>query len=182
MHTYYSERILATAPSLEAAAPIVGMHHERADGSGYHRGSRTRDLSAGARLLVAADAFQAMTERRSYRNPISPDQAGEELRKESRAGRLDADAVAAVLDAAGQRLGSRGGVHRPSGLSEREIEVLRLVAQGASNAEIAARLVVSRRTAEHHVQHIYAKIGVSSRAAAALFTVEHDLLPARPDA
>jgi HD-GYP domain-containing protein (c-di-GMP phosphodiesterase class II) len=182
LHAYYSERILATSRSLEAAAPIVGMHHERADGSGYHRGSRAHDISAGARLLAAADAFQAMTEQRSYRNPLSPDQAGEQLRKESEAGRLDPDSVGAVLEAAGQRPTSRRGTPRPAGLSEREIEVLRLVAQGASNAEIAERLVVSRRTAEHHVQHIYAKIGVSSRAAAALFTVEHDLLPAPLDA
>jgi DNA-binding NarL/FixJ family response regulator len=65
---------------------------------------------------------------------------------------------------------------RPAGLTEREIEVLRLVAAGLSNREIAERLVVSRRTAEHHVQHIYDKIGVSSRAAAALFAMEHALI------
>ncbi|MGH8894305.1 MAG: response regulator transcription factor, partial [Actinomycetes bacterium] len=61
-------------------------------------------------------------------------------------------------------------------LSDREVEVLALVAHGYSNAEIAARLVISRRTAEHHVEHIYTKIGVSSRAAATLFAVEHHLL------
>jgi DNA-binding NarL/FixJ family response regulator len=65
---------------------------------------------------------------------------------------------------------------RPAGLSDREVEVLRLVARGLSNREVADRLTVSRRTAEHHVQHIYDKIGVSSRAAAALFAMEHDLL------
>jgi DNA-binding NarL/FixJ family response regulator len=64
----------------------------------------------------------------------------------------------------------------PAGLSDREVEVLRLVARGLSNREIAQRLVVSPRTAEHHVQHIYSKIGVSSRAAAALFAMEHDLV------
>jgi DNA-binding NarL/FixJ family response regulator len=56
------------------------------------------------------------------------------------------------------------------------VEVLRLVAQGLSNPEIAQRLVISRRTAEHHVQDVYGRIGVSSRAGAALFAMEHDLL------
>jgi len=181
MHPYHSERILATSHSLGAVAPIVGMHHERPDGSGYHRGSRTHEISVAARLLATADAFQAMTEQRPHREALSPEQAGEELRKQSSAGRLDPDAVAAVLAAAGQAPPRRHRELRPAGLSEREVEVLRLVAQGASNPAIAEHLSVSRRTAEHHVQHIYAKIGVSSRAAAALFTVEHGLLPANPN-
>jgi DNA-binding NarL/FixJ family response regulator len=65
---------------------------------------------------------------------------------------------------------------RPAGLTERQVEVLRLVAQGLSNPKIAQRLVIARRTAEHHVQDVYARIGVSSRAGAALFAMEHDLL------
>jgi HD-GYP domain-containing protein (c-di-GMP phosphodiesterase class II) len=177
MHPYHSERILAMSHSLESIAPIVGMHHERPDGSGYYRGSRIHDLSVAARLLATADAFQAMTEQRPHREALSPEQAGEELRQQSSVGRLDADAVSAVLEAVGQRPARRHREVRPAGLSEREVEVLRLVAQGVSNPDIAERLSVSRRTAEHHVQHIYAKIGVSSRAAAALFTVEHGLLP-----
>jgi DNA-binding NarL/FixJ family response regulator len=64
----------------------------------------------------------------------------------------------------------------PAGLSDRQIEVLRLIAEGLTNRQIAERLVVSPRTAEHHVQDIYLKIGTSSRAAAALFAVEHQLL------
>ncbi|MFP5416028.1 MAG: response regulator transcription factor, partial [Actinomycetes bacterium] len=64
----------------------------------------------------------------------------------------------------------------PGTLSHRELEVLRLLARGSSNPEIAQRLIISPRTAEHHVQHVYAKIGVSSRAAAALYAVEHRLL------
>jgi DNA-binding NarL/FixJ family response regulator len=74
------------------------------------------------------------------------------------------------------------GAHAPlrrtssAGLTARQVEVLRLVAQGLSNRAIADALVVSPRTAERHVQDIYARIGVSSRAAAALFAMEHDLL------
>lgn len=176
MHPYYSERILATSRALEDAAPIAGMHHERLDGSGYHRGARARDQPAAVRLLAAADAFHAMTQDRPHRGGLSSDQAADELRRDVRAGALDPDCVAVVLEAAGEARPSGRRDLRPGGLSEREIEVLRLVAAGRSNPEIAERLVISRRTAEHHVQHIYAKLGVSSRAAVALFALEHDLI------
>jgi DNA-binding NarL/FixJ family response regulator len=117
-----------------------------------------------------------MTQERPHRAALSPEQAGEELTAEARAGCLDSDCVAAVLDAAGQGRPRRPRDLRPAGLSEREIEVVRLVAQGCSNPEVARRLLISRRTAEHHVQHIYAKLGVSSRPAVALFALEHDLI------
>ena len=93
-----------------------------------------------------------------------------------RAGRLDGDAASAVLEAAGAARPRRRDNLRPGGLSEREVEVARLVAAGCSNPEIAERLVISRRTAEHHVQHIYAKVGVASRAGLALFAHEHHLI------
>jgi HD-GYP domain-containing protein (c-di-GMP phosphodiesterase class II) len=176
MHPYHSERILATSSALEPMARAAGMHHERLDGSGYHRGCRARELSPAARVLAAADAFHAMTQERPHRAALGAEQAGEELQRDVRAGRLDGDAVSAVLEAAGGRRGRRRDNLRPAGLSEREIEVARLVAAGCSNPEIARRLVISRRTAEHHVQHIYAKVGVSSRPGLALFAHEHDLI------
>jgi HD-GYP domain-containing protein (c-di-GMP phosphodiesterase class II) len=175
MHAYHSERILATSETLQPLSRLVGLHHERLDGSGYHRGSTARDLSVSARVLAAVDAFQAMTQQRPHRPARSLEQAAEVLASEARAGRLDADVVAAVVEAAGQPRGRRAGA-RPSGLSDREVEVLRLIAEGLSNPAIAKRLYISRRTAEHHVQNIYAKIGVSSRAAATLFALEQDLL------
>jgi HD-GYP domain-containing protein (c-di-GMP phosphodiesterase class II) len=176
MHPYHSERILASSGALEPMARAAGMHHERLDGSGYHRGSRGRELSPVARILAAADAFQAMTEDRPHRPPLPAEGAAEELGREARAGRLDPEAVAAVLEAAGARRRRRRERLRPGGLSDREVEVARLVAAGCSNAEIATRLVISRRTAEHHVQHIYAKVGRSSRAGLALFVHEHELV------
>lgn len=175
MHAYHSERILATSHTLQPLSRLVGMHHERLDGSGYHRGSTARDLSAPARILAAADAFQAMTQERPHRPAHTPEQAAEMLVDEARAGLLDPDVVAAVVESAGQPRRRRVGV-RPAGLSDREVEVLRLIAAGLSNPGIAKRLYISRRTAEHHVQNIYAKIGVSSRAAATLFALEQDLL------
>jgi HD-GYP domain-containing protein (c-di-GMP phosphodiesterase class II) len=175
LHAYHSERILARSATLEPMARIAGMHHERVDGSGYHRASASREIPMAARVLGAADAFQAMTQVRAHRAALSTDAAADRVRDEVRAGRLDGDAAAAVLDAAGQ---ARPFTRRttPAGLSDREIEVLRVMARGSSNRDIAQRFDISPRTAEHHVQHIYTKIGVSSRAAAALFAMEHDLL------
>lgn len=182
MHSYHSERILATSDALAPLARVAGMHHERLDGSGYYRGCKARDLSPAVRILAAADAFHAMTQDRPHRRALGAEQAADELRREVRAGRLDGDAAAAVIEAAGGPRRRKRDTLRPAGLSEREVEVARLVAAGLSNSEIAERLVISRRTAEHHVQHIYAKVGVSSRAGLALFVHEHDLLVEMPAA
>ena len=176
LHPYHSERVLVRSDALRSAATVAGMHHERIDGSGYHRGSRDREIEPVARILAAADAFQAMTQDRPHRPALGPERAARELTREVDTGRLDADVVSAVLEAAGLVRQRPRRSSAPAGLSVREVEVLCLVARGLSNREIATRLVVSSRTAEHHVQHIYAKIGVSSRAAAALFAMEHGLL------
>jgi HD-GYP domain-containing protein (c-di-GMP phosphodiesterase class II)/DNA-binding CsgD family transcriptional regulator len=176
LHPYHTERILARSDVLRPAATIAGMHHERLDGSGYHRGARDGEISPEAQILSAADAYQAMTQDRPYRPALGRDGAAEQLEVEAGSGRLDPDAVTAVLAAAGLDRPQRHRRPIAAGLSDREVEVLRLVARGLSNREIADTLVVSRRTAEHHVQHIYSKIGVSSRAAAALFAMEHGLL------
>jgi DNA-binding NarL/FixJ family response regulator len=131
-----------------------------------------------ARVVAAADAFVAMIQDRPHRPARPPEEAADELWREAKAGRLDGDAVAAVLDEAGHGDRARARGPNPAGLSEREVEVLALVAQGCTNAQVAEQLFISRRTAEHHVQHIYTKIGVSTRAGAALFAVEHDLVGA----
>lgn len=175
LHPYHTERILSCSPILAPLGWIAGLHHERLDGSGYHHGVSAPALPMSARVLAAADTFQTATQDRPHRPARSAEQAAEHLAAEAGAGRLDADCVAAVIDAAGQQ---RPRVRRswPGGLSDREVEVLRLLARGLSNQQIAKRLVISRRTAEHHVQHIYIKIGHSTRAAATLFAMEHDLL------
>ena len=90
------------------------------------------------------------------------------------AGELDPNACAAVLAAAGQSyLGRR---QYPAGLTEREVEVLQLLARGCTEREIAARLVISAGTTHTHVVHIYEKAGVSTRAGVTLFALEHDLI------
>jgi HD-GYP domain-containing protein (c-di-GMP phosphodiesterase class II) len=175
LHPYHSERILACSPVLASVARLAGMHHERLDGSGYHRQASTSMISMGARILAAADAYQAMTSDRPYRPRHSADAAMEELESDVERGRLDGDAVRAVLAAAGH---SVARAHRvwPAGLSAREVEVLRLIAHGSSARDVARDLFISPKTAGHHIQNIYTKIGVSTRAAAAMFAMEHDLL------
>lgn len=175
LHPYHTERILSRAPALKPLALLAGMHHERLDGSGYFRSATAPSLTAAMRLLGASDAYRAMTEQRPHRPALAPEAAAAIMAAEAQAGRLDTDAVRAVLLAAGHAA-SRTRAGRPAGLSEREVEVLRLIATGASYAEVASTLVISPRTAAHHVQHIYDKIGTSTRAAAALFAMQHQLL------
>jgi HD-GYP domain-containing protein (c-di-GMP phosphodiesterase class II)/DNA-binding CsgD family transcriptional regulator len=174
LHAYHSERILARIPPLTRLAKLAGEHHERCDGSGYHRGSTAAQLSMASRLLACADAYRRWIEDRPYRRALAPARAADRLEAEARAGRLDADAAAAVIEAAGLPRGVRRA--RPADLTERQVEVLRLVSRGLSNSEIAERLVLSRRTVEHHVQDIYTKIGASTRAGAAMFAMQHGLL------
>jgi HD-GYP domain-containing protein (c-di-GMP phosphodiesterase class II) len=175
LHPYHTERILARSATLEPLARIAGMHHERQDGSGYHHGAAKAEIPLQARLLAAADAYQAMTQDRPYRAALAPEAAAAELETATRAGRFDPECTRAVIQAAGQRP-SRSRSPWPRGLSDREVEVLRLVAHGLSNRQIAAALVISPRTAEHHIQHVYTKLGLSTRAAAAMFAMEHGLL------
>ena len=173
LHPYYTERILARTAALAPLAPLAGAHHERLDGSGYHRGLQAPALTRPMRVLAAADAYAAMTADRPHRRALDPATAARDLRAECDAGRLDAEAVEAVLEAAGHRPARRRAY--PCELTEREVEVLRLLARGMTNKEIGARLVVSPRTVQHHVAHIYPKIGRRSRAGAALFAMEHGL-------
>jgi HD-GYP domain-containing protein (c-di-GMP phosphodiesterase class II) len=173
LHPYYTERVLSRSPFLAALAPIAATDHERLDGSGYHRGVSSAELPLPARLLAAADAYQAMTEPRPYRAPLPAEQAVRELAEEAEAGRLDPDAVTAVIEAAGER---PPRLERPAGLTDREAEVVGLLARGLQTKQVAHALGISAKTADRHVQNAYRKIGVSTRAAATLFAMEHGLV------
>ena len=175
LQPYLTERMLRQSEALAAVAAIAVQHRERLDGSGYPRALSGAAISREARILAAADAYQAMREPRPHRPARSADEAAAELRGEVKAGRLDGDAVEAVLGAAGHRVPRRR--EGPAGLTPREVEVLRLVARGLSNKEVAERLVISPKTVGNHVEHIYAKIDASNRAAASLFAMQHGLLP-----
>jgi HD-GYP domain-containing protein (c-di-GMP phosphodiesterase class II) len=175
MHPYLTQRTFSRSTRLAHLAQVAAAHHERLDGSGYPRALSGGALSPEARLLAAADSYQAMTEPRPHRARRDPDDIARELRREVADGRLDADAVDAVLGAAGHRVPRRR--EGPAGLTRREVEVLILVAHGLSNRAIAERLVISPKTAGNHIEHIYTKIGCSTRAAASLFAMQNGLLP-----
>jgi len=174
LHPYYTDRILASVPALASLAPVAAQHHERLDGSGYPRGSTAESLTPEGRLLAVADSYQAWSEPRPHREACDGDAIAARLRGEVRAGRLDGAAVDAVLRAAGHRV--RRNRKWPAGLTPREVQVLRHLARGMSPKEIAKRLVISPKTASNHIEHIYAKIGVSNRAMASLFATRHGLL------
>jgi HD-GYP domain-containing protein (c-di-GMP phosphodiesterase class II) len=172
LHPYHGERFLSRSSFLAGLAAVAGAHHERLDGSGYHRGASGAALGPPARVLAAADAYHAMTEPRPHRTALAPAEAAARLGDDASAGRLDPEAVTAILEAAGQRVPR---IERPAGLTEREAEVLGLLAHGFQTKQVARALGISVKTADHHVQHVYGKIGVSTRAAAALYAMEHGL-------
>jgi HD-GYP domain-containing protein (c-di-GMP phosphodiesterase class II) len=175
MHPYLTERVLGRCRGLEPIAELAGTHHERLDGSGYHRGLAAPHLSRASRLLAAADRFATLTGSHGRRPALSLESARDALWADAAAGRLDGDAVEAVLAASGQVVRHHPSP-KPAGLSDREVEVLRLISRGLRSREVAEQLFISRKTVEHHIEHIYAKIGVRTRPAAVLFAMEHDLL------
>ena len=175
LHPHYTERAFAQSPALAPIGMVAGSHHERLDGSGYHRGTRGADLDQPARILAAADCYGAMREARPHRAALDAPTAEAELMREADEGRLDPDAVDAVLGAAGHRVQERPS-ELPAGLTGRELEVLLVLVRGESNQGIAENLGISAKTVGHHVQHVYEKAGVRSRAAATLWAFEHDLV------
>ncbi len=175
LYPYHTGRILARSEALAPIGVLAALHDERLDGTGYHRGLGSTALSLSARVLAVADVYQALIEPRPHRPARTADVAANELRTEVRAGHLDGEAANAVLAAAGHRVRSTRHTW-PAGLSEREVAVLRLVAHGLGNREMAASLDLSERTVHHHIQHIYQKLGISTRAAATLFAMQHNLL------
>jgi HD-GYP domain-containing protein (c-di-GMP phosphodiesterase class II) len=172
LHTYVGERVLSRAPSLAAVAEIACAAHERLDGSGYHRRLSAPACTTAARILAAADVYQALVETRPHRSAFSVDQAASELTAMTTRGELCPDAVGAVLGALGR---AAPPTTRPHGLTDRELEVLRLLARGLTNKEIASSLDISAKTAGHHVQHVLEKLQVTTRAAATMIAMKSGL-------
>jgi len=179
LHSYFTERAFAHCPELADLGRLAGSHHERLDGSGYHHGTEEAVHRQAARILAAADCYTAMREARPYRPALDPAAARVELEREVAKGRLDASAVDAVLAAAGHRVAKRPR-ELPGGLTERELEVLLALVLGHSNQVIADDLGISAKTVGHHVQHVYQKAGVRSRAAATVWAFEHELVQSAP--
>ena len=169
LHPYHSGRILARSPVLAPLGQVACRHHERTDGGGYPAGMRGSELDAAACLLAAADVFHALGEPRPHRPAAGRAEAARILSGLP----LDRDAVRAVLAAADAPATALPPL--PAGLTERELDVLRLLAAGRTKREIAAALVISPSTVHTHTVHIYAKCGVSTRAGLAMFAMRHGL-------
>jgi HD-GYP domain-containing protein (c-di-GMP phosphodiesterase class II) len=178
LHPYLTDRMLACSIALAPLRGLAGRHHERLDGSGYPRGLTASALGPCDRVLAAADAYRAMREPRPHRRSLDPAEAADQLQREVTAGKLDGAAVNAVLRAGGHRVRSRR--RWPNGLTAREVEVLALLARGHQNRQIARVLYISPKTVGNHIESIYLKIRVSTRAAATLFAAQHDLLSDYP--
>jgi HD-GYP domain-containing protein (c-di-GMP phosphodiesterase class II) len=176
LHPLLTEQMLRRVGTLAALNPLAACHHEKADGSGYFKGLDATQLSPPALILAAADRYQAMTQERAHRPALTPAAAAAELRQMATQGHVDRNAAECVLSAAGHESRARPKAN-PAGLTDREVEVLRLAASGLTTAEIARRLVISPKTADSHIQHIYTKIGCSTRAASVLFALRHNLIP-----
>jgi DNA-binding CsgD family transcriptional regulator len=173
MYPYRTGRILSRVGGLESVVSVATRHEERIDGSGFPRGLAGAELTAQDRLLAAAVAYHQSLEPRPQRPALDPEGAASQLRQEAKAGRFDAESVEAVLAAAGHRASRT--TSWSAGLSAREVEVLRLVAQGRSNREIAAELFIAEKTARNHVERVYAKLGVNNRTQASLAAIDRGL-------
>jgi HD-GYP domain-containing protein (c-di-GMP phosphodiesterase class II) len=175
LHPYFASRMVPRAPGLAGIGALIAEHHERLDGSGFHRGIRASDLSADGRILAVAEAYQNLVEDRPFRVTLTPAQTAARLREEVTRGTLDGEAVAAVLEAAGH--GRRGKkVKFVAGLTQREVDVLQRLARGGTTKEIGAALGLSPKTIDNHIQSIYGKLDVKTRGGATLFAMEHGLL------
>ncbi len=175
LHPYLTERILAHCAPLSDLGQLASTHHERLDGSGYHRGSLAGRLSTSSRILAAADVWAALTAERPHRPAMDRASAARIMDQQVGEGRLDRDAVAAIHAATGERQ-ARMTSEGAGRLTAREVEVLRLIARGLSNKEVARDLFISPKTVGRHVENIYAKIDVSTRAGAALHAMSEGLV------
>lgn len=174
LHPYHTDRVLSRSRFLSEVASVATAHHERLDGNGYHRGLDISALSPASRLLAVADAFWSKTEPRPYRKALSRDEATNLLADKAGQGGFDPTMVKAVAEAAGQ---APPAIDRPAGLTEREVEVVGLLARGLQTKQIARSLEISPKTVDRHIQNSYRKMGVSSRAAATLYAAENGLVP-----
>jgi HD-GYP domain-containing protein (c-di-GMP phosphodiesterase class II) len=179
LHPYHAERILSRVPVLQPVVPLVAAHHERMDGQGYYRGLSSEQIPVGARVIATVDRFDELSHPSPERPSLEPEQALDRLREDAGRG-LWSQAVNALAQELGAGAlppaASKRTSHQPAGLTDREVEILRMLARGMSRRDVARALVVSEHTVRHHLEHIYTKIGVGTRVAATLFAVEHDLL------
>lgn len=175
LHPYHGERILRRVPAFAPLADMVGTHHERADGSGYYRGLSGTNISLGARIIAVADRLDTLTHDGAGSRALPIEAALDAIAAEP----FDEEIVRALRVAVGGGVPAVAGgalPARPAGLTDREVEVLRLVARGLPRREVARRLGITENTTRHHLEHIYNKTGAANRVGATLFAMEYGLL------
>jgi HD-GYP domain-containing protein (c-di-GMP phosphodiesterase class II)/DNA-binding CsgD family transcriptional regulator len=182
LHPYYAERILSRVPAFAPFVPLVAAHHERPDGRGYYRGLVQSQIPLGARIIAVADRYDDCTHDLPGQPALDSEAALARLGAEAGQG-LCPDSFRALAQELDEDSPHPARIRRrrqqqewPAGLTDREVETLRLLAQGLSRRQVADALFLSEHTIRHHLEHIYNKVGVSTRVAATLFAVEHDLL------
>ena len=174
-HPQHVETFLQPVATLAPERAMVANHHERPDGLGP-RGLPWEQVPVGARVIAVVDRFDELTHDQPGALALTPEQALEELRAGSGSA-LDPDVLRALVDELGAANGTSGARGAwPAGLTEREVEVLRLLGRGMNRREIANTLVISDATARHHLEHIYGKLGTTTRVGAVLFAMEQGLL------
>lgn len=175
LHPYLGARILERVPVLADLQPAVGAHHERFDGTGYPGGLRGSEIPLIARVVAVADRFDELTHDSPGEDGMEAAGALEVLRQEAGSA-LDPEVVAVVekaLTGASQETPTRVW---PAGLTDREVEVLRMAATGITRKEIGRRLGISENTVRHHLEHIYNKTGRTTRVGAILFGIENGII------
>ena len=173
LHAYHTERILSRVDLLKHLAPDAAAHHEYSDGSGYHRQLAAEQTTLGQRILAIADHYATLV-RPGHR---TTENALREIKPLTGAW-FDPQAYAGLKGyLEGKPASSKPTVsERPGNLSEREVEVIRHLAKGMRNKEIARALVISENTVERHLVNIYNKLDVTSRTSAVVFAVQNDLV------
>jgi HD-GYP domain-containing protein (c-di-GMP phosphodiesterase class II) len=176
LHPYYGQRILSRVPMMAEIEAVAGAHHENMDGTGYFRGLKGREIPVGARIIAVANRLDELTHDAPGKPAVALADALEVLRAES-GSQLDPDIVLALRSSLlGEHDPDPTPRQWPAGLTDREVEVLRLAARGLTRREVGERLAISEHTVRHHLEHIYNKTGTSTRVALTLFGMEHDLI------
>ncbi len=172
MHTYHTSHILERVAPFQDMASSAAAHHERLDGTGYHRQLSGSQIPLTGRILAVANAYAQLTNQE--RSEAHRESAQQTIQR-GVPSQFDGDCYEAL---AASLSGSRSTRAVPlprrqhDTLTEREVEVLDLLARSLSNPRIADALVISRKTIEHHLQHMYAKLSVTCRTAAVAYAVQ----------
>ena len=179
LHPMVTEQMLRRSPALAVLNPVASAHHEKCDGSGYHKRLRADDEDLGACVLAATEVYVGLTTERADRPRFDAGRRGQRASPAGVGGR--ARAARQPGGAGGRRPRRAADVARQAPAESRRADPPRgrgaaACGEGPDHPEIADRLYISPKTADHHIQHIYGKIGVSTRAAAALWAMQHAIV------